>query len=322
MCEVIDVLGLQLWIKILLQLRHAENVIRKIIVKDVMSFLSTCTNTWQYRNNDVLWCYICSDFSDFKHMQRTIADVSWRDLYLQRLTHLHKTHELAIGDPPEYNITIHIYGDGRCYISRNDVQEPLTEYRTPGHMGTGIIGEKEIIDVHSANNTILFLCQDGKVLEIMFMPSWVNDYEEYRRPMLIEFPDLNGEYIRMIRVLPTTNFAVSNKGKIFVWTLFEHPETMEKIHTRPVYLHQLADVVSETDVYDIQSIQSPGMEKGITSTRIYYRKVSGKDRISGSLMYGDAYIDVSDVQIYTIIVDNYFSEEEMIRLTELINHAN
>jgi len=290
--------------------------------------------------------------------QKIARNTLWKVMYINRLKNLHREQEITVGEPPEYKITIHIYGDGRCYVrkslsvlpeflqnddimrylsssdSDSDGDEsgigngtemiPIREYKVTGHKESGFIEEKEIIDVHAANNTVLLLCQDGKVLEMMFTPSWVQGYDDYHKPTLVEFPQLLGtdEYITMIRTLSVGNFAISNKDKIFVWTLIEHPITMEKIHTPPLHMHQLQEILSNIyDMDDSDSVDGVDGHDSSSYTRIYYRDFTGKDPMTGSRVYDEKYIDISNNQIMMLVMENYFSLPDIERITQTIHEA-
>lgn len=342
-----EVIPFNILLNIINNFQQSGNVIRKFVVSDVMNLLATCKILWQYRTNDNIWFMICSQFNDFARMRATkvARNASWRDIYTQRLNNLLHERFLVIGDPadPEYKVSVYIYGDGRCFINKTkckltiyDFQTyfsdsdsdseyeimrmtPIKKYKTTH--GEHYDGITEIIDAHAANSTILLLCQSGQVLEMMFTPSWVNEYNKFHVPVLVNFPQVQlGEYIIMIRALAVGNFAVSSMGKVFVWTIFDHPITMEKIHTEPIYLQQLQGVLA--NIYDIRDGEPDGEPDipGIPEhhTRIDYREARGRNLMTGEQLYEDMYIDIANDQIMMLIMESYFSADDVDEIAHTI----
>lgn len=346
MCDHLTSLQFNVLLNIIDNFQHPGHVIRKFNVNDIMNLFATCKTLWQYHNNDNIWYMICSQFANFARMRATkiARNASWQDLYIQRLKNLLHERSLVVGDPdaPEYTITIYIYGNGRCYISKVNREfarfagiAGIDEWSSDSELGSehefeimrmvpiekykSADGEHyneitEIIDAHAANSTMLLLCQSGKVLEMMFTPSWIANYSQFHVPMLVIFPEViqSGEYIIMVRTLSVGNFAVSDAGKVFVWTIFDHPVNMEKIRTEPIYLRQLQGVL--TNIYDIQDVRSDTDHH----TRFNYRVSCGRNLLTGEQIYEDKYVDIANDQIMMLIMESYFSVEDIYEITHTI----
>lgn len=318
-----------IWLNILSHFKKREKIIRKFYISDILKVLSTCKTLASFRNDNILWRMICEEFDDFDFMvsRQMARNLSWKDMYYQRINNLYREETLIVGplDDPEYKITIHIYGDGRCFMSKRmcsnapgqimDATQMLQIQRYDSIISdhSNIIKDHEIIDVHANNTTILLLCQDGKVLEMIFTPSWMPGYTEYNVPSLIEFAELeDDDRIRIIRSLDSVNVAVSEQDKVFVWTVIHHPETMEIIRTRPLYIHQLAGHIS--DIYDVTAVTSDVTDAHSSDehcTRIWW----GSQR-------EERFIDLSDVQLMQLIAENHFSVETIQDLTQNISHLH
>lgn len=358
MCDYITSLQFNVLLNIIDNFRHTGNVICKFNVNDIMSLLACCRTLWQYRNNDNIWYMICSQFTDFNRLRaiKIARNTTWQDLYIGRLKNLLHEKSLVVGDPdaPEYTITIYIYGNGHCYISKvnrevgrptgdstvaqivdmcvpssdSDISDsehefevmrmvPIEKYKHADgehyHEISEISEISEIIDAHAANSTVLLLCQSGKVLEMMFTPSWITNYDQFHIPTLVIFPDVmqSSEYIIMVRTLSVGNFAVSNVGKVFVWTIFDHPVTMKKIRTEPIYLQQLQNVLM--NIYDVQDTNLDH------HTRICYHEPRGRNLLTGEQIYEDMYIDIANDQIMMLIMEKYFSAEDVDEISHTIN---
>lgn len=328
------------WLEILSWVRHNKNVIRKYIISDIMAMLSTCRELAVYRHSDDLWCMICQEFEDYEMLKSRrsaenlgwsdahLFNLSWKDIYIRRIKNLFREEELCVGDPehPEYKISIYIYGDGRCFMSRTlmslEMPEhnpalliPIRQYRLTNNITLGSIQDYEIIDVHAANMTILLLCHDGKVLEMIFTPSWMQEYSRHMQPVLVEFIELIGtsDKIRIIRTLASTNIAISEQGKVFVWTIIQHPQTMEIIRTTPLHIKQLDGVME--NIYDACD------DHDLSITRILWRSKTTRDPISGVQLYEDQSLDLDNNQIMMLIMENYFSEDVIDDLSQSIVDA-
>ena len=345
-----DEWNFDLWLNVLTHLQTKENVICKFIIRDILSTLSTCKRLAIFRENDILWCAICKEFDDFEFIaSRQIArNVSWKEMYIQRINNLYREEELVVGlvDRPEYKITIYIYGDGRCFMSKNlytsnNDGEPIATMPVPLGTGAaqmlqiqnyevgddyGVIKDHEIIDVHAANMTILLLCQDGKVLEMLFTPSWMQEYNDYSTPMLVEFTELIGtdDRIRIIRTLMSSNIAISEQGKVFVWTVIQHPETMEIIRTRPLHIRQLDGALQ--NIYDVENyvpVAANEQNELASYTRILWREeLSARDPMTGKRIFEDRYMDIDNSQIMLLIMENHFSEEDINEISQNITDAD
>jgi hypothetical protein len=320
----------ELWIAVLVRIRREDDVVCKIIIRDVINMLSTCMALAVHRNDDVLWRNICLQFDDFEHLKilKETREIGWCDAYKLRTSGIHKESKLAIGfhEHPDYWAHIYVLGNGGCSIGfssdGNDNDDDIMKYpilRYKYGDETKPMGTKEVIDVHAEYGLFLLVCHDGSILELSFA--------EVQRsvisiPTLVEFPELQRprERIILARSLLLGRVVVSNTNRVFVWSVIEHPITMKVIYTTPLHVQILESEIAKRrgEIFNVEDVDVDDEHL----VRIHFRIGVGRDRLNGSVIYENNYFDVPSEQLMEFIMLHCFSVEEIEIITAQIEQAN
>lgn len=148
-----------------------------------------------------------------------------------------------------------------------------------------------IIDIQSYEPTVAILSQGGRVFEWIFIPDYIDNFYKHIFPVEVIFPPKT----KIVRIFCTaaSSYAISSCGKLFVWTIFDHPESMKKIRTVPLHLTIL-------DKFDIKNIVQESDEHTIIHT-------STEPLI------------IENSQIYYLIFTHVFGEEKMLEMSKRMN---
>ncbi len=138
------------------------------------------------------------------------------------------------------------------------------------------------VDISAYSPYVLLLSKTGVVFEFMFLPHEIQSYEGMYVPKEVKLPIEEGEKVTYIKATAVANYAVTNKQRIFAWTMFDDPVMNCKRVAVP-----------------IEIIQMRGMEikkiKQISEERTIFHKKSGE-----TLM-------VPNDQIFFLIVQEYLT---------------
>jgi hypothetical protein len=143
----------------------------------------------------------------------------------------------------------------------------------------------------------------------MFSPTYDQSFHDFGDMEEIVLP--GSERAIMVRALAIGNFAISKSGKVYAWSIIDHPITTKKIRTKPIHLGALDQFSNKYDLVPADN----------NCTRLYYRENTGKDLRTGFAIIEDKFVDIPNDQIYVIIMESCFSEEELIQLTQTIADA-
>ena len=138
--------------------------------------------------------------------------------------------------------------------------------------------------MHINDNSIILLHTDGYVLEKMYPPSYVHEFDEFTDLYEVRIPD----EISIVRTSPVGSFAISNTGRLYVWTIIDHPITMKKIRTQPLHIKAL-DVFKGK--YDIKS--------GGNTTCVLYGSEDTPE-----------HVDLPNDQIYLLLLESIMNDDD------------
>jgi len=99
------------------------------------------------------------------------------------------------------------------------------------------------VNISTFSPFVLLLSKHGEIYELMFLPHGVRGYEGMYVPHLVELAGLNvDEKVVYIKATAMANYAVTNLGRLFAWTLFDHPTEARKMAALPVEIAQLKGI--------------------------------------------------------------------------------
>jgi hypothetical protein len=293
-----------LWITILINL-HTDRDIRKRDIVTIMRFLSVCTTLHNFAHSDELWIEICKTLYDYDLILRNRkfqTNELWVQIYRERGDNLKKEFTFDVGVPREYTLTFRLYGDGICLRTDTRTERWISIYDDCPYAVQERI-EGEFVDLEVNNPCVLLLCSDGRVLEMIYSPGYADTFKAYEEPVFVSFPSLQtDDRACMVSSLTIGNFAVTESGKLYVWSIIDHPTSMEKIRTEPLHITMLDEFPNK---YDIE--ESPDNTE---HTRLHYREYVKKDPMSGARVYDDKYLDLPNDQLYMMILSTCFTQEE------------
>ena len=85
------------------------------------------------------------------------------------------------------------------------------------------------VDISTYSPFVLLLAKTGEVFEFMFLPREIHNYEGMYVPKEVVLPDLmHGEKVVYVKATMIANYAVTNKGRVFAWAMFDDPVMMCK----------------------------------------------------------------------------------------------
>lgn len=138
------------------------------------------------------------------------------------------------------------------------------------------------IDISAYSPYVLLLSKTGVVFEFMFLPQEIQSYEGMYVPKEVRLPVGEDEKVIYVKATAVANYAITNKQRIFAWTMFDDPGMHCKRAAIPVEIVQMRGM-------DIKKI------KQLTPDHTIFHRKSGE------------MLNVSNNQIFYLIVQEYLT---------------
>lgn len=250
-------------------------------LRDFASFRATCKYILKIVNEDKnVWEYLCKTrYRNLTEKKQTAEE--WKQTFFERVSGVVLRNVVLVGDrnQPERKIVVELTGKGECFVGEEGNLKLIQDYRSvifdknrsEGWMSmipfTSSFGKRvtnrktsaairtlNFVDVSSYDPTVLFLSSDGVVLESLFLPSYITNYDEFQKPAKIEI-DSAGKIVG-VRATAAFSFAWTDKEEIFAWTVVDHESTKLRISACEIQL--IGKYMNEKKTKIVDVIDSDG----------------------------------------------------------------